>query len=202
MSGSLGHCSRLRDAPAQPWRNGGGSTRELLRWPLDAPAWRLRVSVATVAQSGPFSAFPGVLRWFAVLDGAGVRLDLPDGRRTLLLGDDAIAFDGEAAPACHLVDGPTHDLNLMVVRDDGASRLWRAGAGDLIDGRTEWRALYAAAAVRLTAGDSTGMVEAGSLVWSDATDTSCWRVHDAAPGTAWFLSLTNPNERCISIARP
>jgi environmental stress-induced protein Ves len=61
--------------PAQTWRNGGGSTRELLAWP-EAGAWQLRISVAEITRDGPFSAFAGVQRWFAVLRGDGVRLRL------------------------------------------------------------------------------------------------------------------------------
>ena len=45
-------------APA-PWRNGGGSTRELLLWP-EAHDWVLRVSVARIAQDGDFSAWPSL----------------------------------------------------------------------------------------------------------------------------------------------
>lgn len=56
-----------------PWRNGGGATRELLAWP-DPRDWAIRLSVAEVERDGPFSQFPGVRRWFAVLSGGGVRL--------------------------------------------------------------------------------------------------------------------------------
>ena len=55
------------------WANGGGWTRTLLAWP-DPARWALRISVADVEQAGPFSVFPGVDRWFAVLEGDGVRL--------------------------------------------------------------------------------------------------------------------------------
>ncbi len=63
----------------QAWRNGGGQTRELLAWPAQGP-WRLRISRADIDADGPFSAFPGVTRWFTVLQGAGVALTL-DGVR-------------------------------------------------------------------------------------------------------------------------
>ncbi|HZN82411.1 MAG TPA: HutD family protein, partial [Mycobacterium sp.] len=55
------------------WANGGGWTRTLLAWP-DPRRWSVRVSVADVETAGPFSAYPGVDRWFAVLEGGGVRL--------------------------------------------------------------------------------------------------------------------------------
>ena len=73
----------------QPWRNGGGLTRELLAWP-SRDDWALRISVADIRADGPFSAFPGVDRWFAVLEGDGVLLALPEGRRS-------VEADGRAA---------------------------------------------------------------------------------------------------------
>ena len=64
---------RTDDLRPQPWRNGGGTTRELLVRPA-GHTWQVRVSVADVVADGPFSAFPGVSRWFAVIDGEGVAL--------------------------------------------------------------------------------------------------------------------------------
>ena len=65
------HTITVDSAPVTPWRNGGGVTRELLAWPNPAD-WRLRISVADIAADGPFSAFPGVRRWFTLLSGEGV----------------------------------------------------------------------------------------------------------------------------------
>lgn len=106
------HFARLADVPPTPWRNGGGSTRELMAGP-DAKDWLWRFSVAQVAQAGPFSAFPGVQRWFAVLSGAGVRLKMADGVHSLEAASQAFAFDGGAAVDCELIEGPTQDFNLM-----------------------------------------------------------------------------------------
>lgn len=129
----------LADVPAQPWKNGGGLTRELLAWPTLAD-WTVRVSVADIERDGPFSAFPGVARWFVVLEGEGVRLAFADAvrrERVQRRGDPPLAFDGAAAPACRLVDGPTRDLNLMLRgagREEGglvpvaAGRAWRPAA--------------------------------------------------------------------------
>lgn len=98
----------------QAWKNGGGSTRELYAWPT-AAGWQLRISVAEITQDGPFSPFPGVERWFAVLEGAGVVLAWPaDSQRRLTPRDAAVHFAGDPAPTCRLLDGPTHDLNLML----------------------------------------------------------------------------------------
>jgi len=103
------------DAAPQPWKNGGGVTRELLRLPADGgDDWTLRISVADIAADGPFSPFPGVTRWFAVLAGAGVRLAFPGRALDVRRGDAPLRFDGAEAPGCALLDGATRDLNVMV----------------------------------------------------------------------------------------
>jgi len=128
--------------PATPWRNGGGRTRELYTWPAGAD-WQLRISLADIEQDGPFSAFPGVQRHFAVLQGAGVRLQLPEGERLLRAGDAPLAFDGAAAPGCRLLDGATRDLNLMLQGVDGAMRL---ADDEPWSDEGCWRALFVAGA--------------------------------------------------------
>ena len=100
------------DISPQAWRNGGGQTRELLAWP-DTANWQVRISRADIASDGPFSAFAGVSRWFAVLRGAGVALAFTDGTREVRLGDTPLQFDGASAPGCRLLEGATQDLNLM-----------------------------------------------------------------------------------------
>ena len=115
---------RLEEVPASPWRNGGGVTRELLAWP-EAADWTCRLSVAEVTQDGPFSRFDGVQRWFAVLDGAGVRLGL-DGQWVDLRGDSApFGFDGATPVDCRLLAGPTRDFNLMVRQPLGPAQMRR-----------------------------------------------------------------------------
>jgi environmental stress-induced protein Ves len=105
---------RFDDVAPQPWRNGGGVTRELLAWP-NAADWQVRISVADITADGPFSSFPGVDRWFAVLMGEGVWLGQPP--RAVRGADDAVGFSGESAPDCRLIAGATRDLNLMLRRD-------------------------------------------------------------------------------------
>lgn len=103
----------LADAPPQPWKNGGGTTRELLAWP-SATDWRVRLSVAEVQADGPFSRFEGVRRFFAVLSGAGVRLAVDGQVHALTPASDPLAFDGGAGTQCALLGGATQDFNLMV----------------------------------------------------------------------------------------
>ena len=111
--------SPLGDAPATPWRNGGGVTRELLAWPA-AGEWQVRISVADVDRDGPFSAFPGVHRSFSVLQGAGVLLRLRGETWSVEAEGPPVTFDGDEPVDCRLIDGPTRDLNFMVRGAAGA----------------------------------------------------------------------------------
>ena len=106
-------CIAVNDVVPQAWRNGGGQTRELLAWP-NAADWTLRISLADVEADGPFSPFPGVQRWFAVVQGAGVQLQFADATRVIGLADEPLCFDGALAPGCAMLQGPTRDLNLML----------------------------------------------------------------------------------------
>ncbi|MBL8324763.1 MAG: HutD family protein [Rubrivivax sp.] len=195
---------RLVDCPAQPWRNGGGVTRELLRWPAPMPGtppgaedWLLRISVAEIASDGPFSAFPGVERWFAVLQGAGVRLALPDGERLLDRTSEPVNFAGAAAPMCTLLGGPTQDLNLM--HRPGTTtparalmtQMRRAPAGSVQRGRLPWRGLYVHGAACIRADEETHELPAGSLAWSDDAQTERWEILDldADADAAYWMSL-------------
>jgi len=106
------------DYRRMPWKNGGGQTHEIAVQPdgagMAAFAWR--VSVAEVAQDGPFSRFPGVDRTLVLLAGNGIRLagaGAPLDLRTLY---EPVTFTGEAELDCVLADGPVRDFNLMVRR--------------------------------------------------------------------------------------
>ncbi|HEY2739486.1 MAG TPA: HutD family protein, partial [Thermoanaerobaculia bacterium] len=79
-----------------------------------------RVSVAEIAEDGPFSAFPGVDRQILLLAGPGVRLQAAETTPPLdhLLNEPLVpfAFAGEAAIAASLLGGPSRDLNVMTRR--------------------------------------------------------------------------------------
>ena len=97
----------LAATPSVPWKNGGGSTRELACWPpgagMDNFAWR--VSVATIARPGPFSAFPGVDRQIMLLEGDGVQLQAAAGqwKHALTQRWEPFAFSGD----CLLYTSPS-----------------------------------------------------------------------------------------------
>lgn len=174
----------LKDMPATPWRNGGGSTRELLAWPSPQD-WQVRISVADVEQPGPFSAFAGVERWFAVLDGPGVELRFA-GQARLLRAGVPLRFDGGAPPHCALPAGPTRDLNLMA--PPGRGQMRRVVPGDRVRGTG--RRLVALFAYESRA----------TLLW-DASEvelpvgTLAWRVHEGSgqgqvrSGAGWWMEV-------------
>jgi len=201
----------LEGKAPQAWRNGGGSTRELYAWPA-GPHWRWRVSVAEITQDGPFSAFEGVDRWFAVIHGAGVRLSLPGATELDLHSDSApLPFAGEAAPGCRLINGATQDLNLMSRRDAGRSAMRRAAAGTAWVSAAPLRALFTAEALSLKInGQAPLAVAAGTLAISPQAAHERWQVQvqaqvqaqsqvppqlppqlpsDAVPLQAWWLDF-------------
>lgn len=110
---------RREEQRVVPWRNGGGSTREVALEPSDGSLERgfdWRVSCAGVAADGPFSPFPGFDRSLWLVRGAGVRLELPGRTVELMAPWQRIDFAGELPVVARLLAGPVDDLNVMVRR--------------------------------------------------------------------------------------
>lgn len=171
-----------------PWRNGGGVTRELWAWP-SAAHWQVRISVADIAQDGPFSAYPGVDRWFAVIEGAGVALAFAHGTCTLGPDDAPLPFDGAAAPGCRLRAGPTRDLNLMSLRSAGRGRMQRVVAGMPWQCAVPLRAVFAATPLQLQVDAAEPLhLPAGTLAVHTSAAGQAWAVHGAEP-RAWWLGF-------------
>lgn len=105
--------------PVTPWKNGGGSTREIACWPpgagLNDFGWR--ISIATIAASGPFSVFAGIDRHIMLLDGDGVRLQSPGSiAHQLDTPGQPFAFSGDLPIHCTLLGGASSDFNVMARR--------------------------------------------------------------------------------------
>jgi len=82
---------------------------------MDGFDWR--VSIASIDQAGPFSAFPGVDRVIMLLGGAGVHLRSDNGiNHRLDQWHLPFAFSGDAALDCLLLGGPSTDFNVMTRR--------------------------------------------------------------------------------------
>lgn len=186
----------VQAVPPQPWRNGGGQTRELLAWP-QAQDWAVRVSVADIETDGPFSPFAGVQRWFAVLDGEGVGLDFGHRFERVQRAQPPVVFDGQDAPDCGLIAGPTRDLNFMVNTALGRGRMVDAASTPKWPVGPLWRALYTQHPLVMAVGAQPVSVGAGCLLWS-ADDRHDWALtQPVQAGQAWWLCLTPMTERTV-----
>ena len=102
---------RRADLVDEPWKNGGGITREIeLGMVGDRRAWRL--SLADVAEDGDFSKFPRLTRILTVVSGVGMVLEHPTGKLDADLWVP-VRFDGGLNIKSRLKSGPLTDLNLI-----------------------------------------------------------------------------------------
>jgi environmental stress-induced protein Ves len=169
---------RRADHQVMPWRNGGGTTREIAVRPGTASgrfAWRL--SIATVAQDGPFSAFAGYDRVIMVLDGGGMVLDVDGVTHRIARPRLPFAFAGEARVHCALIDGPIHDFNVMV---DRATHRATVEVVDL-DGTLDLRPTGATRAVVMLDGHAT-------VAWHETLGS-------------WDTVLVGPHEAAVLAGR-
>ncbi|GAA3932871.1 HutD/Ves family protein [Luteimonas lutimaris] len=149
------------------WRNGLGWTREIhaQRAAPDAD-WDWRLSIAEIERDAPFSAFPGVDRELVLLRGNGLRLRFEDGECRLLEPPHGrMRFAGERSLVGELVDGPTHDFNLMWRRDAVAAELlYRPLVGPMVffaEPGTTWALHLLAGQARFDGAASPGGMQAG-----------------------------------------
>jgi hypothetical protein len=185
LAGSMATLTLIRGAGlvAAPWKNGGGVTREVAVFPeragMEDFVWR--VSIADVAQAGPFSRFAGVDRTLVLLSGAGMvldEIDAPDVLKshTLTRALDIARFDGEARIGARLVDGATRDFNLMLRRDaaQGEVEVWRSDAQQSTQRTLSADVVLlfcASGSVTLTPGDAAPQsLEAGDTLRVDMSD--------------------------------
>jgi len=102
-----------QSTPFIAWKNGGGVTQELLAWPT-AQRWGVRLSLATIDKDGPFSSLAGISRWFTVIEGSGVDLNLDGQTKTVRLGDAPLPFDGSQNCEATLLEGSVTAFNVMM----------------------------------------------------------------------------------------
>ena len=182
----------LADVPAVAWKNGGGFTRELLAWP-HLENWVVRISVAVIDKSGPFSIFSGVRRWFGVLTGAGVRLS--SGGDTSVIAQDTpmFTFDGGLPYHCDLIDGSTSDFNLMVKANDAQCKVQRITGVYVVEPRAGWLVAVYANSNQTTIGFGVGSLEPMRLMQGDFY----WRIVNSSD-EPWTVS--SPNAICVEVS--
>lgn len=152
-----------------PWKNGGGSTTEIVVMPpgADFDHFDWRISLATITQDGPFSPFPGIDRSLALVDGDGVLLDFGNERFVLSPSEPLIEFPGESAVEATITGGLTTDFNVMTRRGRCRHRLERR----VVRGRQEL--------VRRSATTVLFLAEGESLTVSSATERIALVRYDA-----------------------
>ena len=164
---------RFDDLTPAPWRNGGGTTREVMRRGSPQPGedFLARVSIADVDVNSDFSRFDGVDRLIMLVRGPVMRL-VVDGERTDLTPEEPFAFIGDASTRCE-IDSPTRDLNVMtrrgaatatvtVVRGSGRHAVGGEGA------QVVAVALGDGARVRAAGGDAARLAELDCVVGAEA----------------------------------
>ena len=113
-----------KDFKDMPWKNGGGSTRELFVIPHESESdkFYFRISIAQVNQAGPFSLYPGIDRFLMLLEGKGFILNFEDKSHVKLAAPfDSFEFEGEEKIQCELIDKNCLDFNIMTDRNWGQS---------------------------------------------------------------------------------
>lgn len=110
---------RYAELKAEPWRNGGGVSRELAARPVVSagntpagPGWDWQVNIAELSSAGGFSAYPGMDRVLTVIDGELLLLRV-DGAEHPLEKYRPFRFSGDADSAAALPTGDVRALNVI-----------------------------------------------------------------------------------------
>ncbi len=130
---------RYQDCPSTPWKNGGGSTKQLLISPINAELTEFdyRISIASISSNGPFSSFIGIDRQLVILEGDGVELSIDSHEGTKQINglgakekilrdtteykrltptDSPFCFTGETSITSQLLSSDVIDFNVMTKR--------------------------------------------------------------------------------------
>nr|WP_245413978.1 HutD family protein [Fulvimarina endophytica] len=176
------------------WKNGGGETIEIAVHPagagLDGFDWR--ISMARVESDGPFSAFPGVDRTLAILEGEGMELDIDGfGRHRLTPETAPFTFPADAATEASLLGGPITDLNVMARRGTAKHRVSRIDISSETSVRpcAEWTILIPLGPVASKAGEgSSAMLGPRDALLLERGDPSILLRTDM-PQTAFLIEI-------------
>jgi environmental stress-induced protein Ves len=174
------------------WKNDLGWTREIACWP-DQGDWDWRLSIAEIERDAEFSPFPGIERELVLLSGNGLRLVFDDGEtRELHPPHDRLRFAGERGVRGELLDGPTHDFNLMWRRGRIDAQLWhRPLVGTMVlfvDAGETWAVHLVAGEGRVADASGLGRLEAGDTALLHAPGARGRHVLDGA-GEVLLLRL-------------
>ncbi|AQS41974.1 MAG: Histidine uptake and utilization protein [Candidatus Tokpelaia hoelldobleri] len=173
-----------------PWKNGGGETREIACAQGRDGGFGWRLSMATIAQSGPFSSFTDIDRSIALVKGDGVALDV-EGKEVVLDKDAGVyAFDGGAAVSARCLGGVTTDLNMMTRRGDFRhlmQRLCVNGETQLANTADQTFVVFADAAIAHTGNEELAVGAGDTLILLE--DQKIWVTMAQKPVTLFMIAL-------------
>ncbi|HET8744571.1 MAG TPA: HutD family protein [Ramlibacter sp.] len=179
--------------PAQPWKNGGGVTREVLCLPEGSGFERFdwRVSIAHIASSGPFSAFPGVDRVITLLEGGGVHLRSADGAIDHRLDTPLapFAFPGEASVHGELLGTDCHDFNVMTRRAACSARVQVLREPGALPACAQGLLMAVGGGWRANEGGEVLQLQADEGLWWHGSDRSWHLVPDSAQSALLAVSI-------------
>jgi uncharacterized protein len=188
---------RAADCRRTSWKNGRGETTEIAASPpgagLDEFHWR--VSMARVARNGPFSSFEGVDRTLAILDGAGLRLDIA-GRAPVELtaGSPPLSFPADLPATASLADGPVLDLNVMTRRgvvEHAVDRLALTGSRELRVDAAAGLVFCRSGSVEVAIGAEEATLRADDTLLVERSPAVPWALR-AQPSAILFLIRLRP----------
>lgn len=145
---------RYQDCPSTPWKNGGGSTKQLLISPINAELTEFdyRISIASISSNGPFSSFIGIDRQLVILEGDGVELSIDSHEGTKQINglgaeekimrdtteykrltptDSPFCFTGETSITSQLLGSNVIDFNVMTKRGAFKAHTQRLSIDDI-----------------------------------------------------------------------
>lgn len=104
------------DFKTLPWKNGKGTTTELIRLPhqADLTDFDLRISIADVNSDGEFSPFPDHVRWISVLEGNYFLLSHNNSEMVRVNQSDLHFFSGSDSTFCRTDGQILKDFNVIV----------------------------------------------------------------------------------------
>ena len=173
---------RAADYRRMRWKNGGGWTTELSASVSAAAGgdFDWRISIADIESDGAFSTFPGCDRFIALLDGAGMELQI-DTSEPVRLDQRLrfVRFAGEAATFGRLLGGAVRDFNVIVRREAvRAEVLHRPLVGPMVflpEAATTWF-IYLAAGQAEVKDVAVLQIEAGESLLLPSGDAARTRV--------------------------
>jgi hypothetical protein len=187
---------RATDHRRMPWKNGAGTTTEIVVFPanagLDDFDWR--VSMARVDGDGPFSSFPGIDRTLAILEGEGIFLAV-DGQPPIGLTaqSEPFPFPADVPTAASLIGGPIVDLNVMSRRGRITQRVerWQLAEGQTVEfpAGDAWTILLCHRGRLATSigGAASSVLSAGDAAVADSTDRS---IALKSEGSSGFFAIS------------